>query len=253
MKIAVLGCGPAGLLVAHACARAGVAYDVLSRKVPSRIGGAQYLHQAIPDLTSPDPDGEVTFIKWGNAVNYKAKVYGEADVRTSWFDYHSGTYPVWNMAAAYRWLWEAYQDRILDVSVDWRSLNGICLDYNYVFSTVPYPALVPLNNPWTFESQVAYIKTEDPGLIEDMTIIYNGERATPWYRASCIFGLSSTEWTHDPRNHDSEAQVVVVRKPLRTDCTAWPHIFKFGRYGRWEKGVLIHHAFEQAEGVLAEL
>ena len=61
MKVAVLGCGPAGLFACHAAVRGGAEVDVYSQKKRSEIGGAQYLHQHVPDVTGTEPEAMITF------------------------------------------------------------------------------------------------------------------------------------------------------------------------------------------------
>lgn len=50
MNIAILGCGPSGLVAAHAAMQINInkRVSVFSRNLRSPIYGAQYLHQPIP-------------------------------------------------------------------------------------------------------------------------------------------------------------------------------------------------------------
>ena len=59
MNVAVLGCGPAGLIAAWAAEQAGADVQIYSKKVQSIIPGSQYLHGPIPGVSSPYAEGVV--------------------------------------------------------------------------------------------------------------------------------------------------------------------------------------------------
>src|SRR5262245_15995908 len=83
IRVVVLGCGPAGLLAAHAASLYGCDVRILSIRQPSIISGAQFLHEHIPGVTG-DIDGHVLFMKAGTAGGYAKKVYGNSRIPTSW-------------------------------------------------------------------------------------------------------------------------------------------------------------------------
>lgn len=240
MKIAVLGCGPAGLLAAHAAVLAGHNPDVLSVYRPSPIGGAQYLHRAIPGITSTVPDGKVRFLKTGTREGYAQKVYGDMHARTSWEQYE-GDHDIWNMRRAYAALWWMYEGLVKDFKVDHVELRQLLDSYDKIFSTVPLKALCYQGHE--FASQDVWITTER--WCDEGQILMSGEGWVPYYRASTIFGHASAEYSYD-RGSDA----VKVTKPLRNTCTCFPEVTMLGRYGQWRKEILIHHAFE---GALKEL
>lgn len=254
LHVAVLGCGPAGLLAAHAVGLAGHRPTVYSVYKPSPIGGAQYLHRAIPGITDQDPDGEIKFLKPGNRENYAMRVYGDPQAPTSW-DNYEGVHPIWNMRRAYAKLWAAYESRVVDTKLDFGVVRDLSLTHDYVISTVPLKAIC--RGDHSFTSQDVYITEEDLGLQEN-EIVMNGmapnddsldTERTSWYRASKIFGHSSAEYPHPPFH----ATCVKVTKPLKSNCVCHGEVYLAGRYGQWEKGVLIHHAYERALKVLGEL
>lgn len=246
MKMAVLGCGPAGMMAAHACELAGYDFDILSRPDKSRIGGAQYLHMYIPELTPVDPDGHVLMIKRGSPEVYGKKVYNNPDARTSWYEYDPGYHSVWNMRQAYDSLWERYSHKILPVEISWDRLDKIVDSYTVVFSAVPLRALVP-PNAYAFSSQAVFVSPGAP--CGSMEIVYNGDPTDSWYRCSNLFGHASTEWPEHPGIDGT----VRIHKPLASTCNAWPEIVKVGRYGRWEKRAFIHDAFWDALTTLSAL
>lgn len=106
MNIAILGCGPAGLLVAHAAKQRGHGYEIFSKKRPSVLGGAQYLHRHIEGLTPPKPEAMVEFRHLGTQAGYASKIYDDPTFRTSWDQFDEGIHEVWNLRSAYERLWE---------------------------------------------------------------------------------------------------------------------------------------------------
>lgn len=241
-KVCVLGCGPAGMMVAHAATLRGCQVTIFSQYKPSVIGGAQYLHQAIPEATGDEPDGVVELVKLGTRRRYAERVYGDPDAPTSWDDYSAGEHKVWNMRRAYSWLWYKYESRIVDVTVTPDKLARLGRGYFAILSTIPRHVFCTKPEEHTYTSQNVWITDDD--IVADNTIVMNGEEG-PWYRACKIFETPGVEWP------SPQAGAVKVIKPLRTDCDCHQSVLKFGRYGLWRKGVLIHDAFNEAYGALA--
>jgi hypothetical protein len=250
MKIAVLGSGPAGLMVAHACARKEVDFDIISDSLsPSRMGGAQYLHIPIPGLTEDEPEGQILVSKRGTPAGYASKV-GRTGHETSWSKFEEGPLGVWNLSEAYKRLWTMYGGaNILPGQVEGRYLPEFYEIYDVILSTIPKKALC--EHPFhTFAEQRVWINSgSDLGVPLDC-MIYDGTEQNYWYRASHIFGHQSKEY---PMQWSGARQVV---KPLWTDCDCHPEVFCFGRYGRWEKRWLTSDAYtgaSEAVGVLTNL
>jgi hypothetical protein len=255
MRVCILGCGPAGLLAAYAAALQGCQIDIISKKVKSKIPGAVFLHEPIPYLTAPDPDGVVTFIKHGTRAGYAAKVYGNQDADCSWDLFPQGERPAWSMFKYYNKLWDWYENRIIDATVAHShddQIPDITQDYDLVISSIPAKTLCH-NKSHKFNSQHIYIlnKTVDPTL--DNTIVYNGVFRDCWYRTSKLFDHEATESTmkfSDSFIFNLGARMDRGYKPLNTDCDCYPDIKRVGRYGRWEKGILVHHAYKQTVEIL---
>lgn len=247
MRAAVLGCGPAGLMAAHACFRQDAEPVIFSIKRKSPIGGAQYLHHRIPGLTNHEPDGTVNFVKYGSERVYARKVYGDEHAVTSWRNYEEGPHKVWNLREAYEKLWTIYSDLILDGPVTDRLLAELPGRYDLVFSTIPRPVLCT-NPEHQFRQQEVWIAYYADPIMQNNTIVYDGTHHEAWYRQSLLFGWRSTEWSFKPDNIDT----MLVKKPLATDCDCQDRIYKLGRYGRWDKPVLAHHAFFDAENLVKE-
>lgn len=249
MKVLVLGCGPAGLLVAHACAQADVEFHVISEKKPSFIAGAQYLHRPIEGLTTESPQGRVRYVKEGSKRGYAMKVYGDSRASTSWdkFDGHAN---VWHLQGIYESLWGMYQERIFDGTVGIDQLPAAMRDYDLVLSTIPKPALLPYGS---YSSEQVWIV--DSGIcVAPMTIIMNGEPKCRWYRTSNIFGHAFTEYPQAVFVPETEQAARLIKKPL-VAVALNPYeeqLYFFGRYGQWKKGVLVDDAYYEAKALLEE-
>ena len=257
--VAVLGAGPAGLMAAQAVSlqeNTGLAIFSATTE-PSKLGGAQFLHKAIPIVCDEEPDTVVTYRVRGDEETYKRKVYGLGPVPfTSFAGVTDGQQqPAWNLIETYERLWEKFAPQITPGPIDARWFETDWLkDFSYIFSSVPLPAicraqagLVPEFHQFT--SQRISVCT-DPygGPIEDNTIIYDGTDTSRFYRRSRIFGVHGTEWADAPP--PGLAGVVLDTKPISTNCNCHPGIVRVGRRGTWTKGVLTHDAFVTAWKVL---
>lgn len=261
MNIAVLGCGPAGLLAAHAAVLNGhtpTIYTDIAQ--PSRIGGAQFLHRAIPGVTLDHhhPDALCEFIFMGSGEGYARKVYGDPRAPTSWGSYRAGLHTIWNMQAAYDVLWERYNKRVTTLEVDKHTVYR--MEEEVIFSCIPATVLCDhMRNEngaiktCDFTSQQVWI-VQDRNYLERGTnqIVYNGYPAQRWYRWSSLFGTSFFEYPFKPTEDQSAVRVV---KPLSTTCPgpARSGVYRMGRYGSFKKTALIHHAYEEAMEVLSAL
>lgn len=248
--VVVLGCGPAGLLAAHAAQSVGMEVVIVSKKVRSHLQGAQFLHQFIPGLTPPQPDAVIDVRKVGTKEGYATKVYGDPSAPVSW-DNYDGPTPAWNLLYAYDQLWETWKDRILDKPVD-EDIMEWAAEYTHVISSVPLPVLTkawhgqqeeslsdPVGTMPVFEYQDVHISTGLKVMLAPQVVLYNGQPEDEWYRASRLFGWGSMEFPMEKQD------TKLVRKPLISHGTdeVYPWVQRVGRYGRWEKPVLAHHAY----------
>lgn len=258
MRIAVLGCGPAGLLAAHACQMKGNEVYVYSRKFPSPMGGAQYLHRAIPVVTEDDPDGDILFIKLGEREEYARKLYGDPDAPCSWDEFEEGYQPAWSLRAAYQRLWDMYEHMIVDRNIRFPEARSIAANFDLTISTIPAPILCSAHHRFDYKEVLIAKEHRDAcEQLGDPCVIYNGQDL-PYYRTSLIFGEGSTEypWEHQNvkgfvnPNDPGVVNAVIGKKPRGTDCTCEPHIMRVGRFGTWKPGVLVHHAFEEVYSVV---
>ncbi len=250
-RVCVLGCGPAGLLTAHAALLAGHQPTVMSERIQrSMISGAQYLHDPIPSLTNTDQAGMLRYIKLGDKQGYAEKVYGSREAPCSWDHFPEGQLPAWSLKEMYDKLWSEYLGLIEEQHIDSEVLVEILPKYDRVISAIPATAMCHRPHHQFHSAQVTF-QEGCPALVgdEDNIIVYSGDPAHSWYRTSRIFGYESTEY---PAGIDPSGETRRGIKPTHTTCTCWKDIARVGRFGRWEKGVLVHHAFNDAYQLLVK-
>lgn len=302
MKVAILGCGPAGLLAAHACYISDVEFDIFSKKRKSELFGSQYLHNPIPELTDYRDDGvPVKYITLGTPEEYRRKTHGK------WWDGQVAPeefepdHTAWDIRQAYDRLWnlywrkvtnfdinaashalQAYPDEAVSYEIGMNSCIGIKGkdEYDLVVSTVPRTLWKREGDEYIFsegwalgdapergvfveevlkemgENDGGFFSSVNDGM-PDNHIICDGTSDVPWTRLSKVYGYASVEWPHHvPQPHPLATRVT---KPLH--CTPgpsqgqapsrnWLHV---GRYGQWEKGVVVTDAFDQVYKKLQEM
>src|SRR4051812_38354175 len=111
MKIAVLGCGPAGMMAAAGAVEAALDYEggdiaIFSRKRKSELFGAQYLHKPIPWATPPK-EVTVDYRIIGEPADYKRKVYGNGWLGAVSPEDLQEPHPGWDIRETYDNLWRA--------------------------------------------------------------------------------------------------------------------------------------------------
>lgn len=259
MDVAILGCGPAGMMAAHAATVEGHEVFIYSRKEKSKLGGAQYLHAPIEGITDPSPEIGIRYIKFGDGETYAKKVYGSLETSSSFDRSEIGWHDAWSLTSAYDRLWGIYEGMITDHQLDFKTVQDLGKNYPLVISSVPAPAICGQRHQ--FSRQGIYLV---PGsLAAGNTVIYSGRRSEPWYRCSNIGGEKWTEYSTASVNRDRLNEMgwenVDIRKgfkPLAHDCDCHPHLLRVGRFGTWKRGVLTHHAWNdtlRALGVARQL
>lgn len=249
MRVLILGCGPAGLIAAHSAVMGGAEVRVLSKRVKSDIGGAQYLHSPIPDVNIHGPDGEVEIRKIGTEEGYAEKVYGDPSFSTSWKNYTDGELrPAWDLRKTYDKLWEAYRLLIHDMTVTTATAARVSLEYDLVISSIPARVLCA-HKEHRFTRQKVLILSLGDQSYRDNLIVWNGDPKFKWYRWSKIFGVVG--------GYELPVRTAVlgareIGKPLRTDCDCFGDIVRVGRYGQWNKDALTHEAYDITRKAMAE-
>ncbi len=255
-RVAILGCGPAGLFAAHAFAEGGWTVSIFSKKRRSEMFGAQYLHQPIPGLTV-DPPQTLDYVLQGTAEEYALKVYGgklpAAAVSPS---IYTGKHQVWDIRQAYYAAWDRYASRITNMAIDSSSIHALKQGFDLVVSSVPAPGIcADMEGKHNFPYEWIWAVGDAPerGVfcpvnMPPFTLICNGMPEPRWYRASNVFGYKTAEWP-DSKEKPPIEDIARVKKPLGTncDCHAGSKFLRVGRYGTWTKGVLSHEAYLTAK------
>jgi len=255
-RVAVLGCGPAGLLVAQAVLQYGFIPHIISKKVKSEIPGSQYFHEPIPHVTDVYPENVVQYIRLGTAEGYAEKVYGDPSAPCGW-EHYAQTYPSWNVPKAYDMLWEKFEHSIDDQAVMGSAmLDQIILDHDLTISTIPQQQVCYEAGRHTFSGTPFWIKPLPlPPLDAGKDIVvYNGNPWDLWYRWSILGGRCSVEYPVPPEPGDQDFWIKGT-KAGETNCTCWGErkFVRAGRWAEWRHGVLLHHAYRRAEAALREL
>lgn len=265
-SVAILGCGPAGLLAAHAAVLSGWDFHIYSRKEKSKLYGAQYLHAPIPGLDTGDPK-MVRYVLRGTPEEYRRKVYGDSWDGTTSPEDLMNMHGAWDIRAAYDKLWSMYEAEIGTAEINHHSvktLRGHWDDYDLVISSVPRTVWDDDNSHfertyvWALgDTDVQRIFWDRPDIF---TVMCDGTSEKPWYRVSNIFGYATIEWPQfhmgvSEYNGDYNAAprsgASLVTKPLRYTGNEAKDFVHVGRYGKWQKGVLTTDAFFDSMKALA--
>lgn len=265
--VAILGCGPAGLLAAHAATLLGHSVVIISQKHKSPMLGAQYMHRSIPKLDLDQPV-KLSYVLHGEISDYRSKVYGDdADESlTVSPELFVGFHEAWSIRQAYNLLWKKYSDKILDTKIDQDFLLHTMDAFDRIISTIPAQTLCYQPQAHYFSGVKIWVDMTWHGDVPELNkqryntehvVICNGNKLDPdhpretgWYRTSTIYGHANTEWTNESIQTFRPMGVKSITKPLMTNCDCWPQVIRAGRYGLWRKGILSHEAFEMALEVL---
>lgn len=239
-------------MAAHAYSIDGHDVLIYSKKRKSEMYGAQYLHRPIPGMT-PGAAFKVDYRLDGTPEDYRAKVYG-SDSRMpvspeEFTEPHDG----WDIRGTYNELWKTYGEYVQDIDLNPIVLRGLVetLRPDRVASTVPKPLLCD-DDSHTFAAQRVWAIGDAPerGVFCPITVAKNtvvcvGEKTPAYYRAANIEGYRTAEWPHQSK--PPIQNVSEIDKPLWNNCTCWEDVLHLGRFGKWQKGVLSHEAFQEAQ------
>lgn len=280
VRVAILGCGPAGLFAAQAVAshKKTTELVIFSNRRKSELYGAQYLHEPIPGL--PANPTKIQHILHGRPEDYRSKVYGPlADFPVSPM-YLEGWGQVWDIRSAYSAAWTNFGDHVVNMLITPNRLQDLLSgrrafgfhDFDLIISSIPRFEMCMSPNSHQFTNRKVWAVGEAPDrgirfpreetdhipLVPEGTMIYSGMDFDRWYRASRIFGHGTIEWPIDRRPASMNGLTPVrVTKPLSTNCNCFSvgpvRIEHVGRYGTWTKGVLSHHAYHRAAELMESM
>ena len=255
--VAIIGTGPAAMLAGWAVLQHGEAviafFHPPDAPMRSVIHGAQYIHGEIDDLPGFIQPFVVTYRHFGMEAGYRHKIYGRAmDCGgTSWSTF-ADEEQAWPMVDIY--------DYLLDQMLGLASFYPLAVDdheceimvdtFDYVFNTAP---LNKISNNGEFVSEKVFIAPLNLYRVPNNEIQYYGDDRLA-YRASNILGAGSTEFPSRIRREMLPgfvtSQLKEIHKPLRCEGVELPGVYRLGRYGKWRKGVLAHHVYEEVLRIL---
>lgn len=268
-RVAILGAGPAGVLAAQAAYERGYDPVIFSRPpLGDRLGevaksdlhGCQYLHAPVPNPSfAGGPGMPVNYTLRGTSDGYRLKVYGSNDSRIAVSpDEYGNAEPhmAWDLRLVYEKLWHRWAHKMRPMQVTPEEVQiSLKAPWAKVVSTVPAPALC-LDPAHSFESQNVWAMGQREGSQDfpfacpPFTVVCNGERDSGWYRMANVYGMTTVEWAMDRK--PPIKGVVRVEKPLTTncDCHLPEGLVRVGRFGKWQKGVLVHTAYTETKAML---
>lgn len=222
--------------------------------------GAQYLHTEVPGLTDGQKPFLVEYRLEGELEEYLHKVYG-AEIPDPGKITRAGlvgTYPAWDIRAAYYRAWERYGPEVLNLAIDADEMNRIIGSgiYDWIISTVPANSVCEKPGEHAFAVRDVWAVGDAPerGVFspqyvrEPNVILYDGTPHRGWYRASNIAGYQAVEWPEG--NKPPIEDVARVQKPIGTNCDCWlamrnarTRVVRMGRYGAWDRKGHTHQAY----------
>lgn len=254
MKVAIIGCGPAGLAAAHAAYGLDCEVTVYAPKKKSPQIGPLLIQRPIPGINTWHPDGTIHQIVIGGSIlDYRYKLYGDVNISING-DILRPEYHAWNHRETYDRLWHEYESLIEDRYVSGDELANMHGAFDLVVSTANAEKLCMYSGhvPDECEFRSASVWVTPMASYPDQppdTIIFNAGSKYPWVRSSRIFGVDVTEWDG---NHIRDAvmnpnyppeSVRLIHKPISTDCSCFPHVLRTGRFGAWRNETWVDTAY----------
>lgn len=267
-RVVILGCGPAGLFAAQAAFESGANVTIISKMRRSEMYGAQYLHTAIPGISSVEDRFRVEYRLEGDLDDYLKKVYGPVIPERSAITRESlvGTYDAWDIRRAYNRAFDTYFSSIHNHEVSADTMRSLLMESRpaLLISTIPAPSLCTVPDLHAFDVRRVWAIGDAPerGIFaprpftDPNLILYNGESSPGWYRASNIAGYYAVEWPEDTKPPIPE--VAPVDKPVATTCDCWMRwkrskVIRLGRYGAWNRHGHSHQAYWRTLTTLKEM
>jgi hypothetical protein len=280
-RVAILGCGPTGLIAAHACRMKGVKFTVLSKKRKSELFGSQYLHEPIPGIIEEVEGEPVKYLNVGTPEQYRRKTHGKYWDGIIAPEEFETDHWAWNIREAYDRLWRRYGSLVYEYSIPMRTrglhgepdysmehpalrVQAQLYDYDLIISTVPRKIWATHGEEYVYSEGWALGDAPEKGIFvpyecDDMTIVCDGSDNVAYNRLSKVFGYTTVEWPNNQEQPFPDATKFL--KPLRYN---WNHIgppnpangekwLHVGRYGAWQKGYVVTDAWHDVNKRLEHL
>jgi hypothetical protein len=256
MRVAVIGCGPAGLAATHAAVGLGADVTVYAPKKVTPQRGPILMQRALPGINTNQPDGYIRqFVVGGSVLDYRLKLYGDVNIKINGDILEHG-YPAWRVEETYSKLWNLYNDLIIDGEISLTDMYQIenRRGFDLVVNTAPAPSFCieqqygNKSHDFIFKeiavTQVASYPHQPPN-----SIVFNAYPDIKWVRSSRVFDAEVTEWDID--NAPSGARI--IRKPLSTNCDCHPRVFRTGRFGSWHNETWIDSAYFEVYRIITSM
>jgi hypothetical protein len=272
MKVAILGAGMSGLLAAKACMDNKVEDFTIFDKNPKqaaegRFAGLHYLHDncGLPlrrEFVRNMVLGFTDRLTPSEAYAFKLHL---PDGPNS-VDKLQAVNVIYNPAKAHELLWEWLGHHVVEYSVSGATINDLRRKkFDLTLSTVPLVCLYPEarcydRTAWVMPGRPQYadlavINQEDLALpilaeTQDHLVVYNVNPSVKWARYSKVFGREWTEYT--TQLEGAKELFKVVTTDFKQPDTDRAKVKLIGRWGKWQRGYLMHQAYYETCGLLRE-
>jgi hypothetical protein len=255
MKVAIIGCGPAGLAATHAAYGLGAEVTIFSPGVRSPQKGPLVLQRPIPAITLDHPDGYIRqLVIGGSILDYRYKLYGDINIGINGDILEPG-YHCWNHIAAYDAMWGIYMGggaRVnhVDCTITGEALQGLHEHYDLVVNTAPLNRLCIKYHDFRFKQVEITLQRSYPDQPPDTTI-FNAGSEYRWVRSAWLLGNECTEWLVGTA--PKELDPFVIRKPISHGCNCFPHVLGTGRFGAWRNQTWVDTAYYDTRSALVSM
>lgn len=248
VKVAVIGCGPAGLAAAHAAVGRKAEVVVFAPKSKTPQYGPLLIQRPIPGINTNHPDGTIHQIVIGGSItDYRYKLYGDINIGING-DILQPCYHAWKHRETYDKLWDMYESIIESWILSPSELGYLHQSFDFVVSTANASTLCRNRQNHVFSSKPVAVTPETSYPDQpDNTIIFNANPEAPWVRSSRVFGVPVTEWP--VKNAPSRART--IWKPIATNCDCYPNVLRTGRFGAYRNETWIDTAYWDTYNAMA--
>lgn len=259
MRVAIIGCGPAGLAAAHAAHGLGAGVTIFSPGIKSPQRGPLVLQRPIPGITTDHPQYIRQLVIGGSILDYRLKLYGDVNIGIQGDMLREG-YHCWNHIETYDALWERYMkvgsgraDHVFEM-VKPSFLYAMIESgkFDLIVNTAPLIDLCAHRVRHEFRLQAVQI-TEGysyPEQPEDTTV-FNAGDDFPWVRSAWLLGNSCTEWL--PGTAPEHLSPITIRKPIGHNCNCYPTVLGTGRFGAWKNETWVDTAYYDVRDALISM